>query len=60
MAKLKKYKVTMVERTYKTIEVEATSKNEAIEEAVNASDEEFDYSGDYWDGPEVHKVEVLK
>ena len=60
MAKLKKYKVTMVERTYKTIEVEATSKNEAIEEAENASDEEFDYNGEYWDSPEVCKVEVLK
>ena len=46
MATLKKYKVTMVEKVFKTIEVEATSKKAAIEEAEDASDEEFEFEGD--------------
>lgn len=60
MAKLKKYKVTMLEKTYKTIEVEATSKKAAIEEAENASDDEFDYNGEYWDTATVCEVEVIE
>jgi len=60
MATLKKYKVTMVEKVFKTIEVEATSKKAAIEEAENASDEEFEFEGDYWSPPQVFDVEVLK
>jgi hypothetical protein len=51
MAKLKTYRVCVQETTTKYIEVEATSKKEAMSEAENS--DESDFYGHEWEAQEA-------